>query len=176
MTDTAISALNHDRGHDDPQARAEDANILHPCRQEFHRLPWLLSGPGEDLRRYQLQLASRGVSVARQNATVTALISTPITRPSGPTSWRAMKASLPAPEPRSSTVFPAGGPGGSRKGRRTTRRLCVRMSSVPEVRKRLQPRRGCPGAQHPHHAQQESFFTSLSKIRAASFRPSTVVR
>jgi len=68
-------ASAHDRGHDDPQARAEDAGILHPCRQELHHL--LGRSPdqasAEDLRRYHLQLASRGVAVPSQNATVTAL-------------------------------------------------------------------------------------------------------
>ena len=49
MTDTGHQpvAPAHDRGHDDPQARAEDAGILHPRRQELHRLPWPLAGPGE---------------------------------------------------------------------------------------------------------------------------------
>src|SRR5216684_4167027 len=40
-------ASAHDRGHDDPQAGAKDAGILHPCGQELHGLSRPLAGPGE---------------------------------------------------------------------------------------------------------------------------------
>ena len=68
-------ASAHDRRHADPQVRAEDASILHPCRQAFHRLPGPFPGPGErgGLRRYQLEMRSSGASVTSMNAAVSAL-------------------------------------------------------------------------------------------------------
>ena len=68
-------ASAHDRGHDNPQARAEDPGILHPRGQGLQYHPWLPAGPGEceNLRRYQLHLASGGISIPSQNAGVTPL-------------------------------------------------------------------------------------------------------
>ena len=67
MTDKAISPLRR-RMIEDMTIRkfgAEDAGSLHPAVRNFTRLPRPLAGPGEpeDLRRYQLHLASSGVAV-----------------------------------------------------------------------------------------------------------------
>ena len=71
-------------------------------------------------------------ALARARAIMSGVISTPITRPSAPTSWRAMNTSLPAPEPRSSTVSP------------TPQRRVLRRHAAAEIEVRL--------GQPPRHA------------------------
>ena len=52
-------------------------------------------------------LRTNACALRRASESMSSFMSTPMTRPAGPTIWLTRNTALPAPEPRSSTVSPS---------------------------------------------------------------------